>query len=155
MALTNLKTGDVTYAGAVLTGVYERYEGFDRYADLCDVWTGSAVLTVQVGSGYCTMNATDYGVVKDATPEVQAAAVAWQAEQNRIRWEAEAKRQTEAEAKMVRKGKTVRVIKGRKVPVGTEGVCIWHGDGKYGRRVGIKTAAGEVHWTAETNVEVA
>ena len=51
------------------------------------------------------------------------------------------------------KGQTVTVVKGRKVPVGTTGEVFWVGEGKYGWRVGIKDAEGEVHWTAVTNVE--
>lgn len=56
-----------------------------------------------------------------------------------------------AEREAPRKGRTLRVVKGRKVPVGTEGVCIWLGDGNYGSRVGLKDASGTVHWTAATN----
>jgi hypothetical protein len=55
------------------------------------------------------------------------------------------------------KGSTLKVVRGRKVPVGTVGVCIWNGEGKkaaWGRRVGIKDSDGEVHWTAEKNCEV-
>jgi len=52
------------------------------------------------------------------------------------------------------KGKYIKVVKGRKVPIGTEGLCIWHGPGTWGMRVGLKTKEGEVFWTAESNVEV-
>lgn len=52
------------------------------------------------------------------------------------------------------KGKTARVIRGRKVPVGTVGQIFWIGDGEYGKRVGLKDARGTVHWTAMDNVEV-
>jgi hypothetical protein len=45
------------------------------------------------------------------------------------------------------------VVKGKKVPIGTSGTVIWAGFGKYGPRVGIKTAAGEVHFTAASNVK--
>lgn len=62
----------------------------------------------------------------------------------------------EAAARRVEKGKRVRVVRGRKVPRGTEGVVIWRGKSHWGGyRVGIKDAQGEVHWTAESNVEVA
>ena len=54
----------------------------------------------------------------------------------------------------IAKGRTVRVFKGRKVPVGTRGVVIWLGSGTYGERVGVKDAAGVVHWTASANVRV-
>lgn len=52
------------------------------------------------------------------------------------------------------KGSKVRVSKGRKVPVGTVGVVIWMGEGKYGTRVGVKDEVGEVHWTAASNCTV-
>lgn len=54
----------------------------------------------------------------------------------------------------VRKGSWVRVVRGRKVPVGTEGWCIWMGESDYGTRVGVKDRAGVVHWTACANVAV-
>lgn len=52
------------------------------------------------------------------------------------------------------KGDKVRVVRGRKVPLGTEGVVIWVGEGHWGTRLGVKDAGGEVHWTAATNVEL-
>lgn len=52
------------------------------------------------------------------------------------------------------KGDKVRVVRGRKVPIGTEGTVIWVGTGKWGTRLGVKDAGGEVHWTAATNVEL-
>lgn len=68
------------------------------------------------------------------------------------------------------KGSTVTVVRGRKVPIGTTGVVIWVGEGRsYGprpryrggwyeapppARIGVKDAAGTVHWTAASNVEV-
>ena len=62
-------------------------------------------------------------------------------------------------------GKTVKVVKGRKVPIGTVGVCFWMGQTNYGKygdpwgiytkeRIGIKNEAGEVFWTALDNVEL-
>lgn len=61
--------------------------------------------------------------------------------------------------------KTVKVIKGRKVPKGTIGACFWVKRYNYSRygdpwgiysdtRVGIRTADGEVHFTSSNNVEV-
>lgn len=55
------------------------------------------------------------------------------------------------------KGSTLKVVRGKKVPQGTVGLCIWHGYGKkeaWGKRVGIKDSEGTVHWTAEKNCEV-
>lgn len=61
--------------------------------------------------------------------------------------------------------KTVKVVKGRKVPKGTTGKCFWIGVTSYAKyadpwglydsvRVGIKDEDGEVYWTAADNVEV-
>ena len=50
-------------------------------------------------------------------------------------------------------GRTVKVVKGRKVPVGTVGECMRVHDGEYGRRVMLRTLDGSTHWTAITNCE--
>lgn len=66
-------------------------------------------------------------------------------------------------AVQVTKGKKVKVVKGRKVPIGTVGTVFWRkicNCDKYKRawhevtRIGIKTADGTVHFLNETNVEV-
>ena len=41
-------------------------------------------------------------------------------------------------ARQETKGKTLRVFKGRKIKIGTIGVCFWCGDTKYGVSVGIE-----------------
>lgn len=51
------------------------------------------------------------------------------------------------------KGQTLVVVKGRKVPHGSTGVCFYSGEGRYGWRVGFETAAGETVWTDVRNVE--
>ncbi len=51
------------------------------------------------------------------------------------------------------KGVPVKVVRGRKVPIGTQGVTVWIGYGNYGERIGLKDADGEVYWTALKNVE--
>jgi len=54
----------------------------------------------------------------------------------------------------VEKNSTVKVVAGRKVPLGTTGKVIWKGKGAYGWRVGLKPDPNtdEVVWTALTNV---
>lgn len=54
------------------------------------------------------------------------------------------------------RGAAVRVVRGQKVPIGTAGVVIWYGtkNPQWGPRVGLKDAAGVVHWTSAGNVEV-
>jgi hypothetical protein len=53
----------------------------------------------------------------------------------------------------IRKGRLVRVVRGRKVPLGTEGVVLRADVGQWGPRVCIKTATGEIHWSSPNNVE--
>lgn len=53
------------------------------------------------------------------------------------------------------KGQTVKVVRGRKTPIGTVGQIIWTGEDNYGNdRIGLRTAEGETHFTAASNVEV-
>lgn len=52
-----------------------------------------------------------------------------------------------------RKGMRVQVTRGRKVPVGTEGVLFWVGSTQFGKRIGFKDATDTVHWTAWGNFE--
>lgn len=68
---------------------------------------------------------------------------------------AEESRRIEAARKALyaMKGQTVKVVKGRKVPIGTEGVVFWVGESQYGWRVGFEDAEGTTHWTAASNVE--
>lgn len=95
-------------------------------------------------------------VTIDATPEVRAAFEAYKAEQKALKRAEEAARYAAIEAaraKEPRRGRTIKVVKGRKVPKGTTGVCIWIGEGDWGTRVGLKTEDGTVYWTAASNVE--
>ena len=93
----------------------------------------------------------------DATPEALAAANVWllaaAAKARKNRWDIRVGDAVSA-AKSVAKGKTVVVVKGRKVPKGTTGEVFWIGEGDFGFRAGLKDAAGTVHWTANSNLEV-
>lgn len=62
-------------------------------------------------------------------------------------------------------GKTIKVVKGRKVPIGTTGECFWvkrYDNSKYGdpwgiystTRVGIKTEDDETYFTDLKNIEI-
>jgi hypothetical protein len=77
------------------------------------------------------------------------------------RQEAEAKRchdravsEANAEANRVSVGKTVEVVRGRKIKKGTHGVVFWCGETKWGYSVGMELPNGERHFTASHNVEV-
>lgn len=98
----------------------------------------------------------------DASPDVQAA---YRAYQERLEAAARKRHQERLEA-MPAKGKTLRVVKGRKVPVGTEGRCFWASTQfkrdrvlgvlfmGYEGRVGIETGDGQRHFTDVSNVQV-
>lgn len=57
------------------------------------------------------------------------------------------------EAKVVRLYKEVTVVRGRKVPIGTQGRVFWMGDKGWGMSVGIEEASGKKHFTSLKNVE--
>lgn len=149
------------YAGAVI----EEYSQEDRI--MSDVWAmvryarvwdseAGAPKVVRLFTWDFTSPGDMVTTTIDATPEVLAAYEAWKANEAAKAAKAEAARQAALvawEAKQPRRGRTIKVVKGRKVPKGIVGVCIWIGDGYYGKRVGIKTDDGEVYWTAATNVE--
>lgn len=154
MAITR-RDGRVEFEGAVLSGPHTGTSwlmsdyGLSRYAM---VWDGTRVRSETVG-------VTDIGpgcdyldrVEVDATPEVLALAAAWEAaEYERRRFEA-----GEREAKVVERGKVVRVVRGRKVKLGTIARVFWVGDRGFGPRVGMKVEGSEeAIWTAVSNVEV-
>jgi hypothetical protein len=58
-------------------------------------------------------------------------------------------------AGIVEVGVPVRVVRGRKVPIGTTGTVFWMGADAWDKpRIGIHDEAGETFWTATSNVEV-
>ena len=128
---------------------YER-NGYDDSDFVMIVWNAEK----QEPEHYCFASTRgwsypSYGSSADATPEVMEAYNAWS---ERI---AQAARERKARADAARpdKGKMLRVARGRKVAVGTEGLCFWIGQSAYGMRVGLKTPTGRV-FTAVSNVEV-
>jgi len=96
----------------------------------------------------------------DASPEEIARYEAHKVEVARLREErsreayrARCAEIAEAEAKEPRKGRKCRVVRGRKVAVGTEGVSFWFGESRYGKRVGLQLANGERIFVDAKNVE--
>lgn len=156
-------TYTVSYEGKVL------YEGERNYRDDSDfyalVWDDEAGKVKEIG--YASTRGWTYGNYAhvDATPEVLAKAAAY--------YEALAlerlKNAAAADARKPKVGKEVKVIAGRKVPLGTIGTVIWAGEGGYfgpvpefkngwstkgEPRVGIKTATGARFFLAAKHVEV-
>lgn len=145
---------EVSFEGAVLAE-FERnfHDDSDFYAV---VWDAEAQDVREIQ--YATTRGWTYrnSVRVDATDEVRAAA----GEVLARRYSAAAAAKANAEARVPKLGSRVRVVKGRKVPVGTEGTVFWVGPDRYKSskwgtvyRVGIKTADGK-HFTSMSNVEV-
>ena len=92
----------------------------------------------------------------DATPEVLAAYRAWRDEEDRLHREHAAAAFEEEARRMMLTPKLnypCRVVKGRKVKIGTEGICVRKALGDFGPRVGIKVGDGTTVWVAASNVE--
>lgn len=139
---------ETEYAGMVV-GKYERngYDDSDFIAVVWDPETGAPFEVCYASTrGWTYANSANI----DATPEVKAKYDAWLAARAKSAEDARAARIAATPAK----GKTLKVVAGRKVPKGTLGVCIWAGTTRYGERVGLKDADGEVFWTAAKNVAV-
>lgn len=109
------------YVGCVLS-TYERNgrDDSDWYA-IC--WDRERQKVVEVE--YDTTRAGGGGFAEiDATEEVLREVYRWYKQMGRELFDA---RTNPAEAKKVRKGDTIKVIRGRKIPKGTEGVVFWVG----------------------------
>jgi hypothetical protein len=97
--------------------------------------------------------------VREVKPPAPREYVDSDAEFNALYWRGQAeaaRRQEEARREMFAaygRGNVVKVVKGRKVPLGTEGEVFWLGDKGWGYSVGFKTAEGEKHFTSIRNVE--
>lgn len=154
--------GAPEYVGQVLaiSADYDVRKMSDIWADdfYAVVWTGTGTARIFLYSNFELQDTVARATV-DATPEVLAAYAAWGTEQARVA--AENRRRQErvqangaAQTRLTapRKGYPARVVKGRKVPVGTEGTITWEGDSDSGWRVGIRDAVGNVHFTNAFNV---
>ncbi len=143
-------TTDVTYVGRVLETRERNYwDDSDFYAIVWDDETGHPKHVDYASTRYWTYD--NYATV-DADEATLAAYAAWRAARAAEGRAAAAA----AEAATVRKGKLVRVVKGRKIPIGTEAVVGWIGDNRYGPglRVGLRIG-GDMVFTDASNVAVA
>lgn len=126
------------YVGCVLdTYEHNGYEDSDWYA-IC--WDREKRAVVEVE--YNTTRAGGGGRAEiDATPEVLKEVYRWYKRIGRSLYDG---RTNPEQAKKVRKGDTVRVVRGRNIPKGTEGLVFWVGTryNQYSRteeeRVGIE-----------------
>ncbi len=139
------------FHGLVLDANGERNgrDDSDFYATVWDAKHGRTVeVTFATTRGWTYPNHAE----ADATPEVVAAYQAWVLECDKRRREAYAL----AEARKPAVGKTLKVVRGRKVPIGTVGECCWVGAAYRGPglRVGIRLLCGDKVYTDAKNVEV-
>jgi hypothetical protein len=148
---------ETTYVGCVLQ-TYEQ-NGYDD-SDFCAiVWDEESQAIKHIT--YASTRGWTYpnGASVDATPEViEKAKAVVKTEILRLM-----KLRNESEAKRAKLDRQVRVVKGRKVPIGTTGEVGWIGPDKFARvpqfgrakqRVGIRDLTGKIHYTSEDNVEV-
>jgi hypothetical protein len=140
------------YEYAIGCCLYETEQNGYHDSDFYMVWwhptTGHPMSTCFATTRFgCTVQ---FSSRADATEETLAAYEAWKkARDARLRQEA-----AEREAKEPRKDKRVRVIRGRKVKPGTEGIVFWRGRGEMEHRVGIRTDAGEKVFVERDYLEV-
>lgn len=146
----------------------------DVWADLyyALVWNPDLekVERVPVGDSEFAGGTQEYQVVVDAPADIMIAFEAWKAgrakgkalRERMSEYDAREQR-TQEERQTPRRGKTVRVIKGRKLPLGTEGLVFWVGGDRFGNtKLGIATSDrkdsrgfwADVKWTYAQNVEV-
>lgn len=149
---TKLDDGTIKkeFVGAVLCDREENYH--DDSDGYCIVWdeTEGKLRKIYTWTTRCGSNTNGYA---DATEDVKEKAAAWLE-----KWlEPQVRAHLTAKAEAVVKGARVVVERGRKVPHGTEGVVMWEGDATFGfhhvtHRIGIRTDAGDVVFTARENV---
>jgi hypothetical protein len=155
----DIKTGAESYEGLTLK-IIERYAGDTHSNYYALVWDNGAAKEVYLGH-------SGYGWTSTATEDAPELLATWEANEKAaraiaVREEQDLARLAQASerARTPLKGAKVKVVKGRKVPVGTTGEIIWYGETQYGMRVGLvaDTADGEKSgdplWTAADNVEV-
>lgn len=145
---------EIAWAGCVLAaGEHNYYDDSDFYAVVWDdAKNGPREVEYASTRGWTYANSA----TMDATDEVKAAYAAWhraQAARRQAEWEA-------AEAKTLRLGKTVKVVKGRKIEIGTVAEIVWIGEDKYNSdrwttkyRVALLIDGARV-FTSADNVEV-
>jgi hypothetical protein len=153
-----VRTGEVNHAGLVLkvaSHVVRVMSDVDAEEYYALVWDPAAKVPTSVNLHTAGFGASNEAEV-DATPEVRAAYAAYLEERARAQEAADYKRRCEEARRRLlepRVGFLARVVKGHKVPIGTEGFVTWEGPSVGGLRVGIRDAAGNVRFTAASNVE--
>jgi len=146
---------ETVYQGAVLCTRERNYpDDSDFYAVVWDEETQSLRYIEYATTRFCSYNNQ---AEADATDEVKAKARAWLYDYFLKEWGM----WNQCQVQRPEKGRRVKVTKGWKIPVGTEGVVFWAGRFRYGRgrfqttdRVGIELADGRRVFTDASNIQV-
>lgn len=161
MAIKNLATGEVTHVGRVVaTDQSTIYPGMgmgDTVYVAVVVKDDNSYDRVTVGVYHDGLHDRYAEVTIDAPAEAIAAYNAKVAAEREAAARAREISRLVEEAHTLGVGKRIRVVKGRKVPHGTEGSVFWIGESRFapcGRRVGFRSDSGDVYWTSADNVEV-
>lgn len=134
----------------------------DVYADCyyVKIWNQEkqCVEDISIGNSEFYDKKTEYFTVPDLSEENNKQYQQFLKDREQEQKDLEEKRQKEA-AERIRltptKGKTIRVIKGRKIPLNTEGIVFWRGTDKYGNiNCGILDNTGNKFYTNEKNIKV-
>lgn len=150
------RTGETQHEGLVLQvdsheiKVMSDVWAVETYAIVWDPTTGTPK--------HVALYNTEFGGLReaevDATPEVQMAYEAYRAEEDRKAKAAafaSACQDAQKRLSVPCLGCPAKVFKGRKVPVGTEGLVVWANDDDRPSRIGIRDDAGKIHYTAIDN----
>lgn len=135
-----------------------------EYCTYAEVWNDEA----QRVENFCLGGVNGYDnreYIKadaDASDEIQATAAAWKKAKADEAAAERAAREAELEARTFRTGKRVRVARGRKIPIGKEGVIFWMGVDNWGKqKLGIATSErkvggkfADVQWVAASNCDI-
>jgi len=138
-----------SYEGATLC-MRERnyYHDSDFYAVVWDeVEQETKYIEYATTRGWTYAN----GARVDATDEIKAKA----AEYQYVRYLEQLQKANQRQSREIATDRRVKVIKGRKVLIGTEGTVKWTGMGNYrNMRARIETDKGEEHWIDCSNLEI-
>ena len=140
--------------GVVVTGRVVAIESYyyDGQTDYSACVWNEETLTVECAGACCYSTKIDGPAWVVAFYKI-ACEIRQRSNEDRVR-AAREQRAAEEEAVTVRCGKTVKVVRGRKVPKGTVARVFWMGENQWGWSAGLETASGERMFTALQNVEV-
>lgn len=151
----------VTFGAGLCVGYGDTYLGDGDSVWYVRIWNPVTKKEDHIGMGYTNQHRDNVDVSYDATAQVISEWTAWKVAQEEIRLqkekeyaEADRKYRAEQEALTPSRGKTVKVVKGRKLAHGTEARVFWRGQTQYGWSVGLELSCGEKVFVAEKNVEV-